>query len=152
MAPIAVALCGKSPSMATSFLPAMQPEYEITHVFHTPSAVKSELPSLIANLPTKPSSGLGSNAENAISKPPRAIIVGAGFSRAELDDMKTCAGGGSVPWLYPDTLKMAATPLHAMAEGGVIGHIADRAKTVLREKGLVEGSEGEGRGGEVWTF
>ncbi|KAM0712521.1 hypothetical protein Q7P37_011618 [Cladosporium fusiforme] len=145
MAPIPVALCGKNPNMAASFAnhSAMGPEYHVVHVFHTPLAVQTELPPLLLGKNIKPSSNLGSNATSNQAEAPKAIIVGAGFSRQELDVMRMLEGCETLPWLYPSPAKMAQTGLGAVFGKDFMTSIIERAKSAMVQNGLVEGREGE---------
>jgi hypothetical protein len=113
-------------------------------VFHSTDAVQKELP-------VKPSSGLGSNANASKSVAPKAIIVGAGFSRKELDEMRLYEGCKNLPWLYPAGYKMAQTGLSAMFGKDFMTSIIERSKATMKENGLVEGKEGEVKP-DVWGF
>ncbi|TKA33480.1 hypothetical protein B0A54_14657 [Friedmanniomyces endolithicus] len=75
-------------------------------------------------------------------------MVGAGFSEIELDEMRKIDGAESVPWLYPDPLKSAAS---ALSGPFLMMVIVRRVKGCLRANGIVEGQAGEGKGG-VWKF
>ncbi|KAK5124282.1 hypothetical protein LTR85_001985 [Meristemomyces frigidus] len=147
MAPVPVALCGKSSTMASSFSKALLPEYEIVHHFESTDAVHKELPMLLRGEKIKPSSGGGSNAESDETKIPKAVVVGAGFSESELDEMRKIEGAQSLPWLYPDPLKSAASMLSGPF---LMTVIVKRAKGCLKSNGLVEGKEPEAKG--IWSF
>lgn len=167
--PIPVALCGKNPIMASHFTEVMGLEYYgraanlttnihsslitnlVSHVFHHPSAVSSELPGLLRGDAVKPSSDLGTNASADKTIAPKAVIVGAGFSRSELDQMLKLEGAGSIPWLYPSALKMAQTGASTLFGGDFMSSIVNRAKSTMREHGLVEGKEESVKPG-VWDF
>ena len=165
MAPIPIALCGKSSSMAQSFASSMLPEYEskhstpksngaptdrqtVTHHFQSTSAVHQELPPLLSGSTIRPSSGVGSNAESDEVKIPRAIVVGAGFSRSELDEMRQIEGAQDLPWLYPDPLKSAASMLSGPF---LMSVIVKRAKSCLKSNGLEDSKESTTEPG-VWGF
>jgi hypothetical protein len=124
---------------------------KVSHVFHTPQAVAAELPSLLKGQTVKPSSGLGKNAESEKSQAPKAIVVGAGFSRSELGEMRELEGAKSVPWLYPDMTKMAGTGVRTLFGGDFMTSIVNRAKSSMQSHGLVEGKESEVKP-EVWGF
>ena len=96
----------------------------------------------------KPQSGLGTNAESEKIQAPKAIIVGAGFSKEELEDVRGCDGGDTVPWLYPDPVKSAGSMIRGP---WLLSHIATRAKQCMQSNGLVEGKENEVRP-TVWRF
>ena len=123
----------------------------MAHVFHSPLAVQNELPFLLQGQDIKPSSGLGSNASTSKAVAPRAIIVGAWFSRHELDEMRLLEGSNDIPWLYPATSKMAQTGLGALLGKDFMTSIIERAKATMIQHGLVEGKEGEVKPG-VWEF
>lgn len=99
----------------------------------------------------KPSSNLGTNASADKTIAPKAIIVGAGFSRSELDQMLKLDGAKEIPWLYPSALKMAQTGASTMFGGDFMSSIVNRAKSTMREHGLVEGQEDSVRP-SVWDF
>ncbi|KAK5135347.1 hypothetical protein LTR08_005289 [Meristemomyces frigidus] len=147
MAPVPIALCGKSSGMAGSFSQSMLPEYEIVHHFQSTAAAREELPPLFRGETVKPSSGVGSNVDSAESKKPRAVVVGAGFSRDELDEMRKIEGADSIPWLYPDALKSAAS---IVTGPFLMTVIVKRAKSCLQTNGVVEGKEPGDTG--VWPF
>nr|OQO30552.1 hypothetical protein B0A51_01178 [Rachicladosporium sp. CCFEE 5018] len=151
MAPIPVALCGKNPNMASRFTDAMNDEFHVTHVFTSVGAVSHELPALLKGQSIKPSSGLGSNCHSEKSQAPRAIIVGAGFSRSELDEMRKFEGCKDIPWLYPDPTKMAGTGFRALFGGDFMTSVVNRAKSTMREHGLEEGKEDQVKP-DVWGF
>ena len=60
-------------------------------------------------------------------------------------------GAAEIPWLYPSALKMAQTGASTMFGGDFMSSIVNRAKSTMREHGLVEGKEGSVRPG-VWDF
>jgi hypothetical protein len=120
-------------------------------VFHSTDAVQKELPLLLKGEDVKPSSGLGSNANASKSIAPKAIIVGAGFSRKELDEMRLYEGCKDLPWLYPAGYKMAQTGLSAVFGKDFMTSIIERSKATMKEHGLVEGKEG-GVKPDVWGF
>jgi len=123
----------------------------VSHVFHSTDAVRNELPLLLQGQNIKPSSGLGRNATSDKAAAPRAIIVGAGFSRTELDEMRKFDGCKDLPWLYPAGYKMAQTGLSAMFGKDFMASIIERSKSTMKENGLVEGKEGEVKP-DVWGF
>jgi hypothetical protein len=123
----------------------------VAHVFHTPLAVQNELPFLLKGQDIQPSSGLGSNANTSKPVVPKAIIVGAGFSRKELDEMRLLEGSKDVPWLYPAASKMAQTGLGALVGKDFMTSIIERAKATMKKNGLVEGEEREVKP-DVWEF
>lgn len=59
--------------------------------------------------------------------------------------MRTIPGAKQVPWLYPDMAKIPAQGPPNIAS------IAERAKTALRENGLVQGNETNVKPAE-WGF
>ena len=79
---------------------------------------------------------------------PKAIIVGAGFSKVELNDIRSCEGGKSIPWLYPDPLKSAKTPFFGPF---FMSYIVRRAKNCMEHNGLVDGKLDQVKP-EVWSF
>lgn len=123
----------------------------MSHVFHTPVAVQQELPFLLKGQDIKPSSNLGSNASGNNIVAPKAIIVGAGFSRQELDEMRLLEGCKDLPWLYPSPSKMAQTGLGAVFGKDFMTSIIERAKVTMMQNGLVEGNEGAVKP-DVWGF
>ena len=123
----------------------------MAHVFHTPLAVQNELPFLLKGQDIKPSSGLGSNANTSKTVAPKAVIVGAGFSRQELDEMRLLEGSKDVPWLYPATSNMAQTGLGVLIGKDFMTSIVERATGTMKKNGLVEGKEGEVKP-DVWGF
>ncbi|KAK5113050.1 hypothetical protein LTR62_003629 [Meristemomyces frigidus] len=148
MSPVPIALCGKSSSMAASFARSMLPEYE--------DAVHRELPLLLKGEAFKPKSDIGADNEKAHNahttegpRKPRAIMVGAGFSSEELDDMRKVEGADQVPWLFPDPLKSAGSMLTGPF---LMTVIVKRVKSCLQSHGIMEGKEGKANGGEVLSF
>ncbi|KAK3066207.1 hypothetical protein LTR53_017539 [Teratosphaeriaceae sp. CCFEE 6253] len=138
--------------MAGSFAKSMLPEYEVVHHFPSTAAARKELPPLLRGEPFTPESDVGADAHQSDSRPriPRAIMVGAGFSEAELDDMRAIEGGMSVPWLYPDPLKSAVSTLSGPF---LMTVICKRVKACLKANGVVEGREGEdGEKVGIWSF
>jgi hypothetical protein len=113
--------------------------------------VRDELPLLLQGQDIKPSSGLGSNAGSSKSVAPKAIIVGAGFSRTELDEMRLLQGCKDLPWLYPAGYKMAQTGLGAMFGKDFMTSIVERSKATMKENGLVEGKEEKVKP-DIWGF
>ena len=99
----------------------------------------------------KPSSGLGSNASSSKSVVPRAILVGTGLSRSELDEMRLLEGCRDLPWLYPAGYKMAQTGLGAMFGKDFMTSIIERSKAAMKENGLVEDKEEKVKP-DVWGF
>lgn len=81
------------------------------------------------------------------TKIPKAIVVGAGFSESELDEMRTIEGAQNLPWLFPDPLKSAASTLTGPF---LMKVIVSRAKGCLQSNGLVEGNTPEAKG--IWSF
>ena len=75
----------------------------VVHHFQSTDAVSEELPKLLNGEQVKPQSGEGTNAESDKTRIPKAIIVGAGFSRVELDEMREVKGATSLPWLCTQT-------------------------------------------------
>jgi len=125
--------------------------FVVTHVFHNPSAVSSELPGLLRGDDIKPSSNLGTNASSDRKVAPKAIIVGAGFSRSELDQMLQLEGADKLPWLYPSKLGMVQTGAGTLIGGDFMSSVVNRAKSVMKSHGLVEGREESVKPG-VWDF
>ena len=113
--------------------------------------MRNELPLLLQGQDIKPSSGLGGNASNSKSVAPKAVIVGAGFSRTELDEMRLFPGCKDLPWLYPAGYKMAQTGLGAMFGKDFMTSIIERSKATMKENGLVKGKE-ENVKPDVWGF
>lgn len=96
----------------------------------------------------KPLSGVGTNAQTDQLKIPQAIMVGRGFSEAELDEMRTAEGARTVPWMYPDPLKSVAS----MVSGPfLLDVITKRSKACLQSHGLEEGKEVKEKDA-VWYF
>jgi len=114
--------------------------------------VKEELPTLLHGESLKPRSNLGTNAQASKTVAPKAIVVGAGFSRAELDDMRKCEGGDSIPWLYPEMMQsVMKTGTHVLTGGNFMDSIVSRAKETMKKNGLVEGKEDQVKP-DVWGF
>jgi hypothetical protein len=122
----------------------------VVHVWHDVATAKSELTALLNGEHVRPLSGLGSNTDATTPTTPRAIIVGAGFTRSELDEMRNILNGDSVPWLYPGVVGMASTAMAAM-RGNFMESIVNRAKSTMKKNGLVEGNEGSVKP-DVWIF
>ena len=119
----------------------------VVHHFPSADAARKELPPLFRGENVKPSSGVGSNVDSEDCKVPRAVVVGAGFSRDELDEMRTIEGADSVPWLYPDPIKSAGSILTGPF---LMTVIVKRAKSCLQTNGVAEGKEPGDMG--VWPF
>lgn len=82
------------------------------------------------------------------------MVVGKGFSDAEMDALRRIEGVEKVVWLLPDDAKFSAgMKAKALLTAGTMlpAVIADRVKMCLEEHGLVPGTE-EVKGGEVWGF
>lgn len=120
----------------------------VIHHFSSTASVHRELPALLKGTKVAPESDVGSNSESGAAVP-RAVVVGAGFSEAELDDMRKIEGGNQVPWLYPDPVKSAAS----MVTGPfLMTVIVKRVKACLKANGVVEGSEAREEERGVWSF
>ncbi|KAK4952443.1 hypothetical protein LTR10_009249 [Elasticomyces elasticus] len=166
MAPVPIALCGKSSGMASSFAQSMLPEYEgifdhiferrrrvqrglsaytlpVVHHFQSTAAAHKELPPLLRGEAFTPQSDVGTDATSDKPRIPRAVMVGAGFSRSELAEMQEIEGAQNVPWLYPDPLKSAASTLSGPF---LMTVIAKRVKSCLKSNGVVEGQETDSKG------
>ncbi|KAK3630921.1 hypothetical protein LTR56_017194 [Elasticomyces elasticus] len=143
MAPVPIALCGKSSGMASSFAQSMLPEYEVVHHFQSTTAAHKELPPLLRGEAFTPQSDVGTDATSDKPRIPRAIMVGAGFSRSELAEMQKIEGAQNVPWLYPDPLKSAASTLSGPF---LMTVIVKRVKSCLKSNGVVEGQETDSKG------
>lgn len=64
----------------------------------------SELPALLKGSKVIPSTGVGSNATNAESKIPVAVVVGGGFSPEEFDKiLQACNAVKLLPFFRSDT-------------------------------------------------
>ncbi|KAK3659464.1 hypothetical protein LTR56_001354 [Elasticomyces elasticus] len=156
MAPVPIALCGKSSGMASSFAQSMLPEYEgifdhiferrrrvqrglsaytlpVVHHFQSTAAAHKELPPLLQGEAFTPQSDVGTDATSDKPRIPRAIMVGAGFSRSELAEMQE----------IEDPLKSAASTLSGPF---LMTVIAKRVKSCLRSNGVVEGQETDSKG------
>lgn len=120
----------------------------VVHAIHSTQTGKRELPALLRGDKFSPESDLGSNAKSGRQQVPKAIIVGAGFSREELEEMRSTEGGKSVPWLYPDPSKAVWSMLRGPF---FMSHIVKRAKNCMGEHGLAAGKEGQVVP-DVWGF
>ncbi|KAF2723214.1 hypothetical protein K431DRAFT_344790 [Polychaeton citri CBS 116435] len=149
MAPIPVALCGKNPNMASSFVQTMGPDYEVVHVWHDTSTARQELPALLRGESVRPRTGLGTNMQSETARAPKAVVVGAGFARSDVDIMRDCEGGDNIPWLYP---QIVPGLLSSMSPKDFMQSVVDRASAAMEKNGLVEGKEVEVKKGEVWGF
>lgn len=109
------------------------------------------MPLLLRGEHIKPSSGLGTNANATQSVAPKAVIVGAGFSKEELDEMRQMQGCKNLPWLYPSPLKMAGTGFSALVGKDFMASVIERSKATMKQNGLVEGKEGRVKP-DVWGF
>jgi len=90
MAP-AVVLCGKNPKMSEFMIKSLAPKLEVVHVCTGLESATTEIPALLKGETAKPSSGLGSNAEGASRSDVSMIIVGGGYSKDDLDAIKSAA-------------------------------------------------------------
>lgn len=122
----------------------------VVHHFQSISAARKELPPLLRGEAFTPESDVGTDAKSDKPRIPRAIMVGAGFSESELDDMRKIEGAMSVPWLYPDPLKSAASTLSGPF---LMTVIVKRVKACLKSNGVVEGQEknDDSKVG-IWSF
>ncbi|KAJ9622759.1 hypothetical protein H2203_006410 [Taxawa tesnikishii (nom. ined.)] len=157
--PVPLVLCGKNPSLATSFVDALNnTEYDVIHVCHDLQTAKSEIPALLRGQPVpNPSSHLSKlpNKDNPIV--PKAVVIGKGFSEEEMDDIIATGRreekeGSGVLWLKPDDEKitMAMKAKMVLSAGTMIAPmVADRVRQTLKERGVVPGAEGKVEGGVV---
>ncbi|KAK0875995.1 hypothetical protein LTR87_010148 [Friedmanniomyces endolithicus] len=120
--------------MAGSFAKSMLPEYEVVHHFPSTSAAHAELLPLLRGEPFTPHSSVGTDSHTDKPRIPRAIMVGAGFSESELDEMRKIEGAESIPWQYPDPLKSAAS---ALSGPFLMMVIVRRVKGCLRANGVL---------------
>lgn len=109
------------------------------------------MPLLLRGENVKPSSGLGTNAGASQSVAPKAVIVGAGFSKEELDEMRQMQGCEDLPWLYPSPIKSAGTGFSALVGKDFMASVVERSKATMKQNGLVEGKEGQVKP-DVWGF
>jgi len=154
MSPIPVLLCGKSPTLASSFAKSLLPNYEVVHICHSLAAGLREIPQVLRGVPVSSESDIGSNVESGKSTIPEAVIVGKGFSEEEVNELRNAEGVQNVPWLIPDDKKMTWTRIgKAAATGGVAlpGIIAERVISCMREHGLVPGHHESVQPG-LWGF
>jgi len=121
----------------------------VVHHFQSISAARKELPPLLRGEAFTPESDVGTDAQSDKPKIPRAIMVGAGFSESELDDMRKIEGAQGVPWLYPDPLKSAASTLSGPF---LMTVIVKRVKSCLKSNGVVEGQENDASKVGIWSF
>jgi hypothetical protein len=135
MAPIPLLLCGKFPGHRAAVHEAVQPLFIIAH--DSPTAEDA-----IAYLSTNP-------------VPVRAVIMGAGFSPAEFNAVRSTPGAEGIPWLRPahtnpdgKTAPPVGGPPSAEAIAARCAKGLEGKAKRFDEDGSVEGWEQ----GEVWYF
>jgi hypothetical protein len=122
----------------------------VVHHFQSTESARKELPPLLRGEAFTPESDVGTDAKSDKPRIPRAIMVGAGFSESELDDMRKIEGARNVPWLYPDPLKSAASTLSGPF---LMTVIVKRVKSCLKSNGVVEGNEdNDASKVGIWSF
>jgi len=153
--PIPVVVCGKQAVIATSVKTSLQPEYEgaavtaytvpnllqltstVIHVALTPSVGASEIPVLLQGGTPSPIDTENVGTKN-YSKPPAAVIIGAGYDDTDFAELREgCKGKSNVPWLRIDMSKPMPPPGPGYGEA-----IVERVKVCLRglaEEGKMEG-------------
>ncbi|KIX06996.1 uncharacterized protein Z518_04972 [Rhinocladiella mackenziei CBS 650.93] len=89
MAPIAAVLCGKQPPLAQFMIKNLAQKIELVMVCTSVDSAVSEIPALLKGESVTPSSGLGSNAEGAGRSDVSLIIVGGGYSPADLEAIRS---------------------------------------------------------------
>ncbi|KAE8419690.1 hypothetical protein BDV36DRAFT_294036 [Aspergillus pseudocaelatus] len=96
-AAIPVIVCGKTSQIGDIVREALQPEYEVTHLFLSPATAKNEIPVLLRQR------GSTTSTENGTS--PSAIIMGGGYTQTDLQEIRTASQGPDakpVAWLKID--------------------------------------------------
>ncbi|XXG99231.1 hypothetical protein Hte_005568 [Hypoxylon texense] len=101
-----VILCGKTEGIGRGVIASLKPEYDVIHFILTPEAGVAQIPAILKGEQAPASdSTLGSKD---YSKPPVAVILGAGYDDADTEVMmKASAGIKPIPWLRPDLTKPA---------------------------------------------
>ncbi|RYP83086.1 hypothetical protein DL770_005427 [Monosporascus sp. CRB-9-2] len=101
-----VILCGRSEQIGQGVIANLKPEYDVIHFVMTPEGGKVQIPAILKGDQSPPSdSTLGSRD---YSKPPIAVLLGAGYDDAGTEVMmKASEGLRPIPWLRPDTSKPA---------------------------------------------
>lgn len=102
----------------------------VTHVIHSVPTAQEELPRILAGETLKPSSGLGSDAQSPRASKPEAVVVGAGYSVEEVQELQKISGAETVPWFRgnPDLTNFSKFRDSIPPTS----HIAERAKAVMK--------------------
>jgi len=152
--PIPILLCGKSPTLATTFstaLSTISSDYEIVHVIHSVSAGLRELPILLrGGQVTDPDTDIACKHIT-----PQAIVVGKGYDDDEVAELRKVEGAGKLPWLLADDQKMTWTRIAKVvvsAGTGLPVVVAQRVVECMQEHGIVPGKEWKVEEGTVWGF
>lgn len=106
----------------------------VTHVIHSVPTAREELPKILAGEATEPASGLGTDAQSPQASKPEAVVVGAGYSVEEVQELQNIRGAGTVPWFRgnPDLTDFSKFP----GSMPPTSHIAERAKAVMKSHGV----------------
>ena len=148
--PAPVVICGKSAEVFTSVQKHLAPEFEgssspaaptraqlsnlaVIHSILSVQAGVKEIPILLAGgtLLSPPATFLGTGN---YSRPPVAVIMGAGFDDAAFAEMREASlGVSSVPWIRPDVAVTEADGVDPRGDPDYPAYIAGRAKKCLLE-------------------
>ncbi|KAH8880576.1 hypothetical protein GQ53DRAFT_703759 [Thozetella sp. PMI_491] len=127
---IPIILSGATEVVGTRVVAGLKPEYEVIH-FTLANAGAKEIPLLLkGEVPTAPSSALGSGNW---STPPKAVVFGGAWDDKSIADLRKAAaetpGTRRIPWLRVDANK--PHPPHNGPEYGK--HIMERLRGLLKE-------------------
>ncbi|KAI1322181.1 hypothetical protein F5Y16DRAFT_404750 [Xylariaceae sp. FL0255] len=103
MAPTPLLVIGRTMQIGTVVTELLKPEYEVIHFMLGADAAKKQMPPLLRGESVTSDTELGTKD---YSRPPVAVILGAGYSDDDVADiMKTAGGIRPMPWLQCDTTK-----------------------------------------------
>ncbi|KAL8818095.1 MAG: hypothetical protein Q9223_003190 [Gallowayella weberi] len=105
--PIPVILCGRTQHIAKGVIAALRPEFEAIHLILSPATGKTQIPALLRG-EVPPSDDADNIGTRDYSKPPAAVILGAGYEDSHVAEMRElCKSDSKIPWLKPDLSKPA---------------------------------------------
>ncbi|OGM39690.1 hypothetical protein ABOM_011639 [Aspergillus bombycis] len=129
---VPVIVCGKTSQVGDLVREALHPEYEVTHLFLSPSTAKNEIPVLLrqANSTTSTENG----------KSPAAIIMGGGYTNTDLDEIRAASQGPDarpVAWLKVDPQKTPSSlPVGPEYARAVAQRTKDRLDELVQNGGI----------------
>jgi len=140
--PVPVILCGQRAQIATTVKESLLPEFEVIHIILSPAAGIAEIPAVLSG-----EAGSIDTSENIgtknYSKAAAAVILGAGYEDAQVDEMRAACNKINVPWLRCDMSK-PAPPLGP----GYGEALVQRVKVLLSQ--LAE--EGKMETGDIYWY